>query len=84
MQHQVGVEYGLGRGDAAGAIEGLLGDQVRMAAAADIDEPVGPQRGDHGVARAVERFARALENGVEHADDRIAISAPQPPHRISP
>ena len=70
--------------NAAGAIEGLLGDQMRVAAAAHIDETVGLQRSDDGVARAVERFCRVHQNGVEHANDRVPVSTAQRVHRVSP
>ena len=52
MQHQVGIEDRLRRGDAAGAVEHFLGEEVRMAAAGDIDQPVGGERGGDRSHRA--------------------------------
>ena len=85
MQHQIRIEDGLYRSDAAGAVERLFRDQVGMAAARHINDPVRRERGGHRVAAAIEVVVRRGDEPIERLDDDLAIGLGESSHlRRSP
>ena len=74
MQHQVRIEDGLRRGDATGSIEDFLGEQMRMAAAGDIDQMVAGEGGGDDVARRVESGSLFVKQTVKNLDDLVTIT----------
>ncbi len=74
MQHQLGFQNGLSRGDSAGAKEGFLGDQVGMATPGDIDQAAGRERPRHRITHRRESLCLAGNNVIENMNDPIAIT----------
>ena len=56
IQHEVGVQYWRDVGEAAGAVEGVQGGEVGVAAAEDVDDAVADYDVRHGVSRAGDRL----------------------------
>ena len=57
--------------------------KMRVAAARDVDHPVGGERGNDGVADGIERGLLLRDDAIEDADDLVAVGLAEGGHRVS-